>query len=377
MHLRPDYEALRRDTATAFEWSVTGSYLAYLKMAEVPARDFFLEPEACIEVYRTGRQRVEELFGPDVGVAGPTTPPISYGHPNSLGAELYFPEGGEVAVEHVFQDSLDRAIAALKQPVDFGRAPRAQFYLNFLAQMQKAFPGEEVWYAYSWEGPVTTAYEFRGDAFFLDVLDEPEKTQEFLGLLTTSVLDFYRWHCSISGRPVIKPDSAMICDDIASMIPPRLWETFVLPYWDQYFNGVTSGRRLAHVEDLRPTQLRHLETIGLWYYDPSVSRQINPQVIARECRVPFGWRLVSFHYRGMTCRDVEDFVFQAAADGACKVFTVLEGTMCEPPHIEKVKAFIRAGKEVKRLLDRGGTRAELRERVSEKGRQKFWQTWLD
>jgi hypothetical protein len=42
MHLRPDYEALRRDTATAFEWSVTGSYLAYLKMAEVPTRDFFL-----------------------------------------------------------------------------------------------------------------------------------------------------------------------------------------------------------------------------------------------------------------------------------------------------------------------------------------------
>ena len=374
MHLQPDYEALRKETP--FEWNVSGSYLAYLKMAEVPIRDFFLQPDACIEVYRTGRRRVGELFGPDVGVARLTTPPISYGHPNGLGAELYFPEGGEVAVEHVFQDSLDRAIAALRQPVDFGRAPRAQFYLNFLAQVQQAFPDEEVWYAYSWEGPVTTAYELRGDAFFLDVLDEPEKTREFLGLLTTSILDFYRWHCSISGRPVLKPDSTMICDDIASMIPPRLWETFVLPYWDQYFTGMTTGKRLAHVEDLRPAQVPFLETAGLWYYDPSVSRQLNPRIIARECRVPFGWRLVSFHYRNMTCRDVEDFVFQAAADGASKVFTILEGTMCEPPHIPKVEAFIRAGKEAKRLLDQGATRAELRDHVSERGRRKFWETWL-
>ena len=377
MHHQPDYEALRKTTATAFEWSVTGSYLAYLKMAGVPIRDFFLEPEACIEVYRTGRRRVGELFGPDVGEAGPTTPPVSYGHPHSLGAELYFPEGGEVAIEHVFQDSLDRAIAALKRPVDFGRAPRAQFYINFLARMRQAFPDETVRFCYGWEGPVTTAYELRGDAFFLDILDEPEKTREFLRLLTTSVLDFHAWHCGINGQPVIQPDSAMICDDIASMIPPRLWETLVLPYWDQYFTGMTSGRRLAHVEDLRPAQVRFLENIGLWYYDPSVSRQLNPQIIARECRVPFGWRLVSFHYRGMTCRDVEDFVFQAAADGASKVFTILEGTMCEHPHIEKVNAFIRAGKEVKRLLDRGGTRAELRDHVSEGGRRKFWMSWLN
>ena len=163
MYLQPDYRVLRKETP--FEWSVSGSYLAYLKMAGVPIRDFFLQPDACIEVYRTGWRRVGELFGPDAGEARPTTPPISYGHPNSLGAELYFPDGGEVAVEHVFQDSLDRAIAALKQPVDFGRAPRAQFYLDFLAQVQRAFPDEEVWYAYSWEGPLTTAYEFRGDAF--------------------------------------------------------------------------------------------------------------------------------------------------------------------------------------------------------------------
>lgn len=375
VHQKPDYTTLRNETS--FDWSVSGSYLAYLKMSEVPIQDFFLKPAACIEVYRTGRRRVRDLFGPEVGLGAPTTPPISYGHPNSLGAELYFPEGGEVAVEHFCKDSLDQAIAVLKQPVDFAKAPRAQFFLDFREQVQKAFPDESIWYSYGWEGPVTTAYEFRGDAFFLDLLDEPEKTREFLGLLTRSILDFYAWHCTISGRPVLKPEGVMICDDIASMVPPQLWPTFVLPYWDQYFSGMTNGRRTAHVEDLRPSQLRYLEEIGLWYYDPSVSRQLNPQIITRECRVPFGWRLVSFHYRDMTCRDIEDCVYQAAADGASKVFTILEGTMCEPPHIEKVNAFIRACKVAKHHLDHGGTRAELRDHVSESGRRKFWAHWRE
>ncbi len=375
MHRSPDYESLQGQTP--FEWSVSGSYLAYLKMAEVRIRDFFLEPAACIEVYQTGRRRVGELFGPDVGAAAAATPPISYGHPHSLGAELYFPEGGEVAVEHVFQDSLDRAIAQLQRPVDFSQAPRAQFYRDFHRQLQQAFPDENVWYSYGWEGPITTAYELRGDAFFLDILDEPEKTREFLGLLTTSILDFQRWHCGISGRPVVNPDGVMICDDIASMVPPRLWASLVLPYWDQYFTGMTSGKRTAHVEDLRLSQVHFLEDSDLWYYDPSVSRQLSPPIIARECRVPFGWRLVSFHYRDMTCRDVEDCVFQAAADGASKVFTILEGTMCEPAHVGKVQAFIRAGQTVKRLLDQGAPREELRQHVSAPGRLKFWQHWLD
>jgi hypothetical protein len=51
--------------------------------------------------------------------------------------------------------------------------------------------------------------------------------------------------------------------------------------------------------------------------------------------------------------------------------------MCEAAHVPKVEAFIRAGKEAKRLLLAGVTRAELRDRVSESGRRKFWQSWLD
>lgn len=102
---------------------------------------------------------------------------------------------------------------------------------------------------------------------------------------------------------------------------------------------------------------------------------LNPRMISSECRVPFGWRLGSFHYADMTSRDVEDFVYQAVADGASSVLTYLEPNLCNPAGVEKVHAFIRAGKNVKRLLDQGADRKKIGELVSESGRQKFWERW--
>jgi hypothetical protein len=315
------------------------------------------------------------MFGDEVGLPGPATPPISYGHPNGLGAALMFPEGGEVAVEHIFASSLDQAIKALERKIDYAAAGMAPFYLEFREKMQAAFPEETVGFSYSSEGPLTTAYELRGDAFFLDPFDQPDKTREFLRRLTDSILDFHRFQSAVHGVEPVSAAGAGLCDDIGSMIPPRMWDRFVLPYWEQYFNGKTTGRRYAHVEDLRPAQLRYLEKIGLWFYDPSISPQLTPRIITEQCRIPFGWRLGSFHYRNLDCDDVRDFVFQAVADGASRVSSIVEGSMCTPETAAKVKAFIAAGKEVKRLLDEGCPRAEIGTYVSATGKRKFWTTW--
>ncbi len=373
MHIRPDYDALA--ARNTFSCSASGCYLAYLTMAGIPLHEFFQDPAACIEAYRTGRPRVRELFGPDVHIGPPATPPISYGHPNGLGAPLHFPEGGEVAVEHLCRDSLEKAIALLRKPVDYARAGLYPFYAEFRARLQEAFPGEPVGLGWGLEGPITTAYLLRGDAWFTDPYDEPRQTREFLRLLTGSILDFHAFRCRVDGRLLIDPDGAGLCDDVAAMMPPGLWEEFVLPYWELYFSGMTTGRRSAHVEDLRPPHLPFLEAIGLWSYDPSISPKLNPRLIREHCRVPFTWRLGSFHYRDLTCQDVEDFVFQAAADGASSVHTVIEGSMCTRETAAKVRAFIRAGKEAARLVKAGGPRADLAACVSPEGRRKFWDRW--
>lgn len=370
----PNYETARAEAG--FSWFVGSSQSALREVVGIPIREFNLEVEACIEAYRKGRPLLKEMFGDDIQLPAPATPAISYGHVNGLGSELIFPDGGEVGHTHIYK-SLEQGINALKKPVDFAVSGMAPFYIDFLEKMKTAFPGEEVGFSYGWEGPLTTAYELRGEAFFTDIFDNLALAQEFLRLTTESILEFCRFVCRLTNRPLISSEGTQMYDDIASMIPPYMWDEFVIPFWEKYFSGRTTGKRSAHVEDLRAAQLKYLERIGLSYYDPSISPKLNPEIISRECRVPFGWRLGSFHYRNMDSQDVRDFVFKAAADGASTVFTFVAATMCNEETVGKVHIFIQAAKEVEKLLEQGINRVELQNEVSISGKKKFWDCWLD
>lgn len=369
MPYRPDYTTAREQAG--FHWAAAGSAGALIQLTGIPIREFNLNPKACIEVYRKGWPLHRELFGTEVGLPEPGIPEISYGHVNALGSELIFPEGGEVGQTHIYE-SLADGIEALRRPVDFARAGRAPFYLDFYRQIQVAFPGRKIRFPWKMEGPVTTAWELRGDGFFTDLFDNPVGVREFLRLVTDSILEFHRFRCSVDGTRAGNPTGAGLADDVASMVPPALWRELVLPYWEQYYCGQTTGRRSAHVEDLRPPQLPFLEEIGLASYDPSISPKLNPALIASACRVPFDWRLGGFHYERLTVREVEDVVYLAAADGASRVTTHTEECMCTPATAEKVKIFVRAAKRIQQELSRGITRSEIRDWVSASGRQKLW-----
>jgi hypothetical protein len=365
----PDYNTAR--ARAGFSSRVSGCYLAPMALTAVPMKEFNLKPEACIRAYRDGRPMMQELFGDWLPPLAPATPPVSYGHVNCLGAELLFPEGGEVAHTHPY-GSLDEAIERLQEPVDWATAGMVPFFLDFQEQMQAAFPNETVGLSFGYEGPMTTAYELRGDAFFTDIFDEPEKTHEFLRLTVASTIDYARWRTELSGAEFPNPTAGSMADDIASFVPDHMFSEFVMPYWEQYYHGITTGTRRAHAEDLRRPQLRFLEEIGLSYFDPSISHRLNPPMIRDEIRVPFGWRLGGFHYFGMDEQAVRDFVFQAAADGANSVFTIIEGTLSNPEGREKILAFKAAGEEVEKLLQGGASREEVGQRVSAAGRERFW-----
>lgn len=372
MYTRPDYETARAHAG--FGWSVGGSQGALRELTQTPIRDFNLDPKACADCFRRGRPLLREMFGEKVGMPGISTPAVSYGHPNCLGSELLFPEGGEVAHTHLYS-SLEQGIKALQEPVDWANAGMAPFFLDFRQQLQEAFPGETVGLSFGAEGPLTTAYELRGDGFFTDIYDSPALAKKFLQVMVASTLDFLRWEVGIGGATLPNPTGNGMCDDIASFIPPQLWPEFVLPYWDQYYNGVTTGKRSAHVEDLNDRQLPYLEDIGLSSFDPSISPKLTPPILLEHSRVPFVWRLGCFHYREMDEQEVEDFVFMSAADGASGVTTVIAETMCTEAGAAKVQAFIRAGEETKTLLDSGCSREELRQRASASGREKLWEGW--
>jgi len=369
---RPDYTSARANAK--FGWSVAGTQGALRELTAVPIRDFNLDPSACIETYRRGRPLLRERFGDDVGLPGVSTPAVSYGHPNTLGAELVFPAGGEVGVRPLY-GSLAEGIEALKQPVDFLSQGRAPFFLDFREKLRAAFPGEAVGLSFGAEGPITTAYELRGQAFYMDVMDDLPLAVRFLEAAVESVRRYHEALCALEGRPAVNPSGGGMCDDCASFLPPRLWPEVVLPAWERHFRGVTTGSRSAHVENLNAEQLPFLEDIGLSFFDPSISPRLTPSIVAAHCRVPFLWRLGSFHYTEMSAQEVEDFVYQSAADGASSVCSYVAEGMCNDDGVAKVHAFIRAGKEAKRLVAEGCSRKEIGRRVSAEGKAKLWEGW--
>ena len=372
---KPDYQKLREQKQ--FSWYVAIGGNALWTLADIPIKDFYTNPGACIEAYRKGRPLLRELFGPDVPLAPASTPMIKYGHMNTLGAKLNFPGGGEVSFIPVFE-SPEEGIKHLQKSVDFATAGMTPFYLDFYRKMQDAFPDERVYFGWQWAGPITTAWGLLGESFMYDLFDKPDTLRKFLKLSTASMVEFCRFFCEVEDTKILdsEPDHGRLCDDIAAMVPARMWEDFVLPYWDMYYDGPAPGR-IVHCEDMIAAQLPYLEKISIVDYDPGISPKLNPKIINATTEVPFGWRLGGFHYSSMSCRDVEDFVYQAVADGAGYIFTFIEAVMCHDSAAEKVRAFIAAAKEAERLLNEGVGREEIAKRVSPTGRKKFWNNWLD
>ena len=177
------------------------------------------------------------------------------------------------------------------------------------------FPDEKVGFSFGVEDPITTAWELQGQGFLTDLFDEPERVKQFLQLTSASIVDVFRFRAELDGIQFPDPSATGMVDDINSFVPAHIFAEFVLPYWEQYHAGITTGIRRAHVEDLRREQLRFLQDVGLSYFDPPISHKLDPPMLRGQMQVPFGWRLGNCHYRDMDEELVHDFLFQAAADG--------------------------------------------------------------
>lgn len=343
-----------------FRWSANCGIPAMSVLAGLRFDRMFREVDAIVEAYTKGAPLAAELFGPDVALGGPAIAGISYGHVNCLGGELVFPEDSEVGHKPIYA-SLEQGIKALQAEVDFTQAGMFPFYLDLWDQLKKAFPDREIPFGgFGAEGPITTAWCLRGHGFFTDVYDNPSQVKEYLGLVTASVVAYKKLLNRINGRPEFSEAGASVCDDVAAMISPTLWPEFVMPALDQYYTGLTSGTRSAHIEDLTVNHLHFLDEIGLDSYDPSVSEKLTPELIRDHCQAPFNWRLNSTHYVGRTPAQVEQWVFDAAAGGASRVSTNVAREMCTPEAAEKMRAYVRGAKKVESLLAEGCPREELR-----------------
>ncbi len=358
MH-RPDYAQLREQTP--FRWRITSTYLALLDITGIKIRDMFLQPEAGIELYRRGRPLLRAAYGDlPVALPGIITAPVSYGHVNTLGAELVFPEDGEVNLETLCP-TLDDGLRVVSQERDFARGGMFPFYLDYYRQMVKAFPGEPVGFAFKSEGPLTTAYALRRDGFFYDFYDQPEKTEEFLGRLVDSAVSYGRCVRQVVRNDFSEalPAAGGIADDLAAMLNPGLWDRFVVPFHERWFDAICTGNRSCHIENLTVPHLPYLEKLGIVSYDPSVSPTLAPELIASHCRVPFSWHLFNFQFMVMTAAEVRQWVFAAVGAGASQVVCHVCHGMCTPAMVRKVAAFADAGRDVETMFAANATRNDI------------------
>ena len=130
-----------------------------------------------------------------------------------------------------------------------------------------------------------------------------------------------------------------------------------------------------HTEDHTYKTMKFLEDAKITYFDPSISHKLNPILIRDNCRIPFGWRMGSFHFRDLSVTDVKDWVYKAVEDGANKVFTHITKLMHDDATVLKVKAFHEAAVNAKTMFDAGATRDEIGKLVTADGRTKFWDKW--
>jgi hypothetical protein len=345
---------------TAYTWYVSCGMPTYAALAGVRFDRLFREVDAIVEAYDAGEPKARALFGPDVRYGGPAWAGISYGHVNCLGSALRFPADSEVAHAPIYS-SLEEGIQALQQRVDWASAGLMPTYLELWEQLKRVYPDRDIGFGgFGYEGPITTAWEVRGHAFFTDVYDEPERYSTFMRLLTDSIVDYATFVRALNRQPT-RSERVSLYDDVSSLIHPRLWPELVLPYQERFFLAQERGlaRRHAHIENLVPAHLPYLDALGLDSFDPSVSPQLTPADLREGCHVPYLWRLNGMHVRDMTPDQIRRFVLDAVAEGASGVFCTLSRTMTGPEAADKIHAFIEAAKQVGELLDGGCPRNAL------------------
>lgn len=370
-----NYDKAREEAG--FDWKIGSSVYAFMELAGIELHEYNTNPKAGIEAYNPKYfDMCKEMFGDYLNPVGIATPAVSYGHINFLGVDLVFPPGqGEVNYVHESK-SLAKWTKILNDNMSFDKMTKyGQFYLDYREQLRDAYPGQRVNWSMAYEGPMTTAYELRDTDFFYDLYDRPEETHEFLKALSLNIVEYIKFNRRINGYMEFNHDEGAMCDDIASMIPPDKFEEFVLPYWEMYYSGYSSGKRFLHTENHTYKTMKFLEDAKITYFDPSISQKLNPELIRDNCRVPFGWRMGSFHFGDLSADEVRDWVYKAVEDGASKVFTYVSKLMLDESHIEKVKAFHEAAVNSKEMLDKGATRQEVGALVSKNGRKKFWANW--
>ncbi|HOJ09943.1 MAG TPA: uroporphyrinogen decarboxylase family protein [Clostridiales bacterium] len=313
-------------------------------LAGITMREFFKDKAKCAQAWHAGLKKIYEYFGDILPLRAVSGPPISYGHIICLGSPVTYPENSEPNVKPVLS-SIDEGIELLeaKKDIDYSEQPLFKHYYEMCNYLKDQFPDQNVHFSgMGAQGPLTSAVLIRGQDFIYDVYDEPEKAKRFLALLTDSIVGFHHFTNKVNGMPAINPRSAGLADDFASLISPDMWPEFVVPYWNQYFEGLTTGTRTLHCENLAPAHLKYLKDIHLSHFQPSVSDLLTIENVKANTSIPFDWLLYAYNITEMSDKEIEQWVDRTVEAGITIIRTQFGQYTCQADKLDRIKAFYKA-----------------------------------
>jgi hypothetical protein len=166
-------------------------------------------------------------------------------------------------------------------------------------------------------------------------------------MLTNSIADFCHFINRVNGIPEVNPNGAGLCDDFASLISPNMWPEFVIPYWNQYYEKITTGKRWLHCENLAPEHIKYLKEVNLSHFQPSVSKMLTIENIKENTDVPFDWLLYAFEIIEMNDLQIEEWVDKTVQAGITHVRTQFGRYACENNKLDRILAFYKAFEKYK------------------------------
>ena len=316
-------------------------------VVNVSMRDFFLDKEKCAYAWREGLKILQNEIGDICPLRQPTPPPISYGHLICLGCPVQFPQDGEPNVKPI-AGSIDEAIDIMKEKkeTDFTKNEWFQHYIEIWDYLKPSFPEFNIPFSgFGSQGPITSVVLLRGQDFFMDIYDEPEKSKEFIRLMVDSVIEFNKLMRRINKEPE-KQEYGGLCDDFASLISPTLWPEFVIPAINRQIDGLTTpgARRSVHVESLVPQHLPLLRDLNISRFQPSVSDALTIENVKANLDpgIMFDWLLYAYHVTEMTDEEIQEWVDKTVEAGIEIIRTQIGAYGFQVKKVDRVKAFHRA-----------------------------------
>lgn len=257
--------------------------------AGVPLREYFLDADAAYAVATRAPEVVRERFGIAIG---PVLMGMSYHSLLPVGARVEFMENGNPMLHPCLARLADFQRWGEFRPFD---SPLTRHLLEVWRQVDSRLGGGKVAFSYGNEAPFTAAILLRGEAFFTDILEEPELAMAFLDRLTDHWLIAHAAYRELLGAAATG-GMVWLGDDFSGLLSPPLFAEFVLPTYRRIYATVQPRRKVLHSELLRPAHLPLLAELQLDCFDPHVDQFIAPDDIPRLLPgVPWLWRIISSH----------------------------------------------------------------------------------